>query len=154
MQQRGWKLHSNKTAFSFLFYTLSLQLRQPDGHRWWPFDRQQWSGGYCVALKWQGCEMTDEKANTQRSRPFTCWKKGEFVVMWVLHLQKQCHSCETEGAEMFPCLKLCVTWGFLFCLFFSHLWFRVGNNNMTWFSFFMHWKKVGPAWQDRSRLFG
>lgn len=60
----------------------------PAGHHWWPFSRQQWSGGYCVALKWQGCEVTDEKVNTQRSWPFARWKRGEFVVTWVLYFSE------------------------------------------------------------------
>ena len=48
----------------------------PDGHHWWPFTCQRCSGGYCVALKWQGCEATDEKVNTQRSGPFALKERG------------------------------------------------------------------------------
>lgn len=71
------------------------QPNQPDGHHRWPFTCPQWSGGYCVALKWQGCEVTDERVNTQRSRRSTCWKRGKFVVTWVLYFQKQCRGLET-----------------------------------------------------------
>ena len=41
----------NVGLLSDVLYTWSEQLARPDGHYWWPFDHQQWSGGCCVALK-------------------------------------------------------------------------------------------------------
>lgn len=69
------------------------QHSRPRGRHWWPFGWQHWSGGYCVALKWQGCEVTDEGVNTQGVKMLRMQKKRErekSAVTWVLDSQEQC----------------------------------------------------------------
>lgn len=64
-------------------------------------------GGEVEATVWhfkqQGCEVTDERVNTQRSRRLTRWKRGKFVVTRVLDFPEQWRSLETQ--EMFPCRR-------------------------------------------------
>lgn len=83
----------------------------------------EWSGGCCAPLRQQGREVTHEKTNTWRSRPFFSWRRGEFVVTRVPCVQKQCRCLKAEFTE-----TRAASWSLWWC------WFIAGSCNTTWFS--------------------